>query len=57
MFEVDIFEQSRFCDEFSHPVNKRFLETETHCKGLTSVLDDLNDLLKCLNDHGVVNNR
>ena len=28
MCEVDVFAHHRFCDEFSHLVNKRFVATE-----------------------------
>ena len=37
MFEVDVFEHPRFCDEFSHVVNRRFLAPVTFRGILTSI--------------------
>ena len=37
MCEVDVFEHPRFCNEFSHLVNSRFLDTETLRGSLTSM--------------------
>ena len=37
VFEVDVFEHPRFCDEFSHVVNRRFLDPVTFWEFLTSI--------------------
>ena len=37
MFEVDVFEHPRFCDEFSHVANRRFLAPVTFRGILTSI--------------------
>ena len=37
MFEVDVFEHPRFCDEFSHVVNRRFLDPVNFREFLTSI--------------------
>ena len=37
VFEVDVFEHPRFCDEFSHVVNRRFLAPVTFWGFLTSI--------------------
>ena len=37
MFEVDVFEHPRFCDELSHLVNRHKVANITLCKGLSSI--------------------
>ena len=37
VFEVDVFEHPRFCDEFSHVVNRPFLDPVTFWEFLTSI--------------------
>ena len=37
MFEVYVFEHPRFCDEFSHVVNWRFVANLTLCESLSSI--------------------
>ena len=60
MYEVDVFEYPRFCDEFSHVVNKRFCcdcrsPLKSHIDGL-DVLDYLKVLLNCQIYYLVFNN-
>ena len=35
--EVDVVEHPRFCDEFSHLMNRRLLLIESLCSGLISM--------------------
>ena len=37
MCEVDVFEQPRFCDDFSHLVNMHFAATASLCLKPTSM--------------------
>ena len=37
VFEVDVFEHPRFCDEFSHVLNRRFLASVSFRGILTSI--------------------
>ena len=50
MLEVDIFEQPRFCDEFSHLMNRLLLHLQVSTSSvfnMADVLDVLGVLLKC----------
>ena len=37
MFEVDVFEHPRFCDEFSHLMNRNFLASASLSPSLTFI--------------------
>ena len=61
MCEVDVFEHPRFCDEFSHLVNRHVVKLATLCWRPTwnekDFWNDLYLLLNCEIDFAVVNTR
>ena len=50
MFEVDVFDHPRFCDEFSHLMNRTFLASASLSLSLSCIQLIVSHLLKVLED-------